>query len=566
MSKTEKDNTQQYNSDDGFVFKGNPEDISVEEAVEEEANKTGFDAFKLASVLLIIGQKMTGITLYDYQKEPTFRIIYSMLVNDGAEITILYPRQSGKSEVVSIVSVVIGVLFPVLARLYPKELYHFSKGVKMGLLAPQYDQVDTVYARCVERLLSEPVQQFMSDPDIGDAPLSKARFRTKAGSTLTPQSAAKQSKVESKTYHIIFLDESQDLDTDKVRRSIIPMTASTFGTIIRTGTPGRYKGDFYYTITNNKKHDAKLRTKRDRQTKQLHFEYTYKDVIKHKNEQYKIDGINFHKMYEKSVLRDRDSMGENSEAFRMAYNSEWLLDVGMFITEKDMDIKLLNRRRGFPDYNLPHMVNQHNIAGLDIASARAQTILTFGHIDSPAFSVGEHPHKTVGGWVAIDNMNYEEQFQTIARELLDRRIKVLYADYTGVGRALTDTLMYHLGNYLEIVPYVFSAGSKSDMWKALDEDINNSKMEVPASKAVIETAEYMEFYKQMTNLQKYWRGSYLVCEKTQGFKDDYCDSLGLFNLAGNHIYAPEQEMEVYDENMFFGLSARDMQIKNNSSW
>lgn len=929
MSNTKNTDT---SPEEGYVFQGNPEDIQVEEAVQEEANKIGFDAYKLASILLTIGQKMTGITLYEYQLAPTFRIIYSMLVNDGAEITILYPRQSGKSEVVSIVSVVIGVLFPVLARIYPKELFHFSKGVKMGLLAPQYDQVETVYGRCVDRLLSDPVQQFMSDPDIGDASTSKAKFKTKSGSTLTPQSAAKQSKVESKTYHIIFLDESQDLDTDKVRRcvssdmiaytpqgektidevvkhkldvfhpqygfvtpknwfdngkqevvkltlengfeiettlnhknrvirrgrkdnkpfnletenltigdrlsiadklpyvfggcsyndgllagyllgdgtikkgasprlycfndtynrltdivreyecdtiirrendnngllevaivgntykdsgfrtnskgsnkviellrdlgiyglsgkdktiniehkskrflvglieglietdgsvvlpknglkghiafnnisfklvktiqkachilgihgnicsydnngtlsgnlekmhafvikdvrsirqfymtislhtkqsklvelvnriehissrnscklynewerfykiisierigekdtycvemptddhlwvvngiithnSIIPMTASTFGTIVRTGTPGRYKGDFYYTINNNIKHDSKLRTKRDRETKQLHFQYTYKDVIKHKNNQFKIDGINFHKMYEKAVLRDRDSMGENSEAFRMAYNSEWLLDVGMFITEKDIELKLLNRRRGFPRFDGDEFI----VAGLDIASARAQTVLTYGSVDEPAFEIGEHPHKIVGGWLALDNMNYEEQFQIIAQTIIDKKIRVLYADYTGVGRALTDTLIYHIGHIVEIVPYNFSIGSKSDMWKALDEDTDNGKIEVPASKVVAETQEFQDFYEQMVNLQKYWRGSYLTCEKTQGFKDDYCDSFGLFNLAGNHIHVPIEEATVED-NIFFDGTNRAMNIKDNSGW
>jgi len=550
-----------FSGDDaGFVFKGTPENIDVEQEVKQKAGGSSFDAVKLANVLVVLGQKMTGIALYDYQVEPTFRIIYSMLVKDGAEITILYPRQSGKSEVISIVSVVIAVIFPVLAKLFPKELGHFIRGVKMGLLAPQMDQVDTVYGRCVERLLSDPVRKFLEDPDIADQALSKARFKLKSGSTLTGQSAAKQSKVESKSYSLIFLDESQDLDTDKVRRSIIPMTASTFGTIVRTGTPGRNKGDFYYTINANKKHDSKLKSKQSKQTKQLHFQYDYKDVFKSKALQFKRDGLEFHTLYEKAVTRDMKSMGENSDAFRMAYKVEWLLEVGMFLTEEALEEFVLNKQMGIQEIQKGEFV----VAGLDIASARAETVLTYGVVDTPAVDFGDRPAKIVKGWLTLKHTNYEEQFHILANELLEKKVRVLYADYTGVGRGLTDTLMYHLGDIIEIIPFMFTPSSKSDMWKVLDEDISNKKFIVPASKIARQEEDFKKFCEQMTNLQKYWRGSFMVCEKTQGYADDYCDSGALLNLAGNHLYRPVQEMEMSQNNMINTRSSFD--LRRNSGW
>lgn len=546
--------------DNGFVFKGTPEDIDVEEVVSSSAGSS-FDAEKLADILVVIGQKMTGIYLYDYQIEPLFRIIYSLLVKDGAEITILYPRQSGKSEVISIVTNIIGIIFPVLAKIFPKELSHFSRGAKMGLLAPQNDQVDTVYGRCVERLFSPPVRKFMEDPDINEEILSRAKFKLKSGSTLTGQSAAKQSKVESKSYHVVFLDESQDLDTDKVRRSIIPMTASTFGSIVRTGTPSRYKGDFYFTIQNNKKHDAKLRGKKDKKLKQLHFEYNYKDVFASKQKQYKVDGLEFHILYEKAVNRDMKSMGENSDAFRMAYKVEWLLEVGMFMTEEALERLVLDKKRSMQREVLPE---DFMVAGLDIASARNDTVLTYGKVDDPATDFGEHPIKTVMGWLTLKTTNYEIQFQSLVTTILEKNIKVLYADYTGVGRALTDMLMYHIGDIVEIIPYTFTPSSKSDMWKALDEDTTNEKVKVPASKTVRETEEFKEFSEQITNLQKYWRGSYMVCEKTQGYADDYCDSFALFNMAGNHLYVSVQEMEVEANTL---INTRDrFNLRESSSW
>jgi hypothetical protein len=562
--KEEKENKKRtkYEDSEGFVFQGTPDEkIDVEKEVEKETSGSMYDPYKLATVLMNIGEKMLGVKLYEYQKEPTFRILYSMLEMDGAEITILYPRQSGKSEVVSFTVNIIGILFPVLAKVFPKQLGHFAAGVKMGAIAPQLDQVETVYERCMARLLSPTTQMFLNDPDVADKPLSTVNYKLKSGSFLKGQSGAKQSKIESKTYHIVFIDESQDMDTDKVRRSIIPMTASTFGTIIRTGTPGRYKGDFYYTIQNNRKHDRKLKSKRAKETKRLHFEYDYLHVFKDKDRQYKLDGVKFHTLYRKSVERDIKSMGANSEAFRMAYKVEWLLDVGMFVTEERMESNLYNNRIGFPKLNPKE---DFVVAGLDIASARNETVLTFGKVDEPALDFGEKPRKTVCGWVTLAHTNYEEQFHMIAEALMENGVRVLYADYTGVGRALTDVLMYHLQDYIDIVPYTFSPSSKSDMWKMLDEDITNNKVIIPAIQSIRDTENFRKFDEQMSNLQKYWKGSFMVCEKGQGFSDDFCDSLALFNLAGNHLYTPPSHVEV-SQNVLLNIHRNHNRMKD-SRW
>ena len=550
-----------YMKDGSFSFVGTPEEIDVEQEINDTATGMAYDPYRLAEVLVKIGQQMMGVKLYSYQEKPAFRIIYSILARDGAEITMLYARQSGKSETSTFCIVTLGVLLPVLAKIFPQELGHFSRGVKMGLLAPQGEQVQTIYARCMERLLSEPVRMFLDDPDILDQPLSTVHFKLKSGSFLTGQSAAKQSKIESKTYHIIFLDEAQDIDTEKVRKSIIPMTASTFGTIVRTGTPSRNKGDFYYTIKNNEKHDAKLKSPKEKEKKQLHFQYDYLDVIKSKKDMFKNDKQDFHLLYEKSVMRDKKSWGENSDIFRLAYKVEWILEVGMFITEKGLEEQCFDKRMTLPTIDVK---TDFVVAGLDIASARNSTVLTTATIDAPAGDFGERPKKTIADWLVLSGINYEEQFQVLAEELIQKRVQVLFADYTGVGRALTDVLIHHLSEYMVIVPYTFTPSSKSDMWKALDEDIMNRRLVVPAHKSVQSKKEFKTFTEQMTNLQKYWRGSFMVCEKTTGYEDDYCDSLALMNLAGNHLYTPPSEVEI-TENHLMGTAHRNSMVQR-SRW
>ncbi len=543
---------------DSVIFEASPGNLDLDKELETKIHEhqISFDAEKLAKVLVDVGQKLLGVELYEYQLEPAYRIFYSMLIGDGAEITLLFSRQSGKSEVVTFCIVIIGVVFPVLGKNF-KDLEHFKDGVKMGLFAPQLDQVETVYFRCMDRLKAEATRVLLDDPDINDQLLSKVNFKLRSGSFLKAQTGAKQSKIESKTYHIVFIDESQDMDTEKVRKSIIPMTASTYGTIVRLGTPNRLKGDFYYTIQNNKREDRKNKM---HPSKRKHFEYNYKDIIKAKNNQYKKDNKKFHTLYALAVERDKTSMGGiNGEVFRMAYALEWMFDIGMFVTEESLNEYVYDKRKKWPEITK----DTFQVAGLDIASARAQTVLTLGICEhSVKQEFGEKPKKILADWMVLDG-SYEEQYPLIEDFLVANNVKILYADYTGVGRVVVDRLMANIGNHILIIPYTFSLPSKSDMWKNLDEEILAGRFKVPAHPEVARTAEFQAFEEQMLNLQKFWKGSYMICEKVQGFKDDFCDSAALMAMAGNHLYNPTT-FEVSDN----FLTSRNNRGRSysNSSW
>lgn len=558
--KSEEEKKIRYS--DSVIYEGEAQKIDVEEEARTMSAGGKFNPKKLAEALVFLGQKMLGVELYGYQQGPAYRIIYSMLKGDGAQITLLFSRQSGKSEVVTFCVVIIGIMFPVLGKMF-KELAHFSNGVKMGLFAPQMDQVETVYQRCMERITSEHTQLLLEDPDVDDGLTSKVHFRLKSGSFLKAQSAAKQSKIESKTYHLALLDETQDIDSEKITKSIIPMTASTFGTIVRLGTPNRNKGNFYYMIQHNKKQDRIAAQKNGGTVppeKQLHFQFAYKDIIRYKKQQFAKDGKIWHTYYEKSVQRDVESMGKNSESFRMSYALEWLFDVGMFITEERLEAKVLNRKIKLPDIDKDDFI----VAGLDIASARANTILTLGKCSSPIQQeFGEKPIKTVCEWVELGG-SYEEQYPILVEFLTKANVKVLYADYTGVGRAITDRLIHDLGEFIQIIPYTFTVISKSDMWKALDEEISAGRIVVPASKSVQVTPEFENFCEQMLNLQKSWKGSYMICEKGQGFNDDYPDSLALMALAGNHLYSAGT-VEI-DHNFLLRDNRGSYLTHRNSGW
>lgn len=59
----------------------------------------------------------SGRTLYKYQTQFAKRVIRSVLENDGAEITALFSRQSGKSETIAVVVGGLMIILPTLANM-----------------------------------------------------------------------------------------------------------------------------------------------------------------------------------------------------------------------------------------------------------------------------------------------------------------------------------------------------------------------------------------------------------------------------------------------------------------
>ena len=339
------------------------------------------------------------------------------------------------------------------------------------------------------------------------------------------------------------------MDKEKVRKSIMPMLTATRGSLIRIGTTNRIKGDFYEKIKQNKTKDSKIGNKVKRY-KKLHFEYEYKRVISDKKKQYKKDKKRFHLNYGLSVEDHRETMGENSDDFRMSYKLEWLLEEGMFITEKRLESIVYNKQCVIrPPSDIDS--DEHIIAGLDVASAKNSTVLTIGSMEYPALEVGDKFPRTIVNWVELANLGYKDQFEIISEVVAAYKTKVLVFDYTGVGRALGDFLIYYLSDLMYVIPYTFTTISKSDMWTALDDTINNKLLTVPYHPNVKEIPEFKNFEKQMLSLSKRWIGKILMCQKIQGEKDDYCDSLALMNLAADYLYEIPQDIEV-SENIFFG--------------
>ena len=202
---------------------------------------------------IVFCEKLADMELRPYQRDLAYRMIESIILADGDEMTALWSRQSGKSETISVVISGIMVLFPRLAFVYEK-LARFKKGVWIGVFAPTDEQSGFIYNKVFQRLTGAHGKAFLQDPEIDEEAKGTTKvMRLKSGSFIKRQTANAKANIEGETLHMAIVDKAQDVDDTKYRKSISPMLASTGGTTVAIGTPGFHKGFFYELIQFNKR-------------------------------------------------------------------------------------------------------------------------------------------------------------------------------------------------------------------------------------------------------------------------------------------------------------------------
>ena len=539
--------------EEGYVFPAEGKSLEELSTEEFEGKSLSFDAHDITRKIIEFGKALTGVSLYEYQEQIVYAIIYSVITFSGDVKTVLFSRQSGKSEAMAFVIDTLCVLLPKLADFFP-EFEQWKSGFRVGLFAPQSDQVETTYSRAMTRLNSANAEMILNDPSVDVALESSARLQLSNGSFLAGQVASKQSKIESKTYDLVICEEAQDMEDLIVSKSIEPMLSSTAGTLVKVGTTGMYKNHFWYEIQNNRNLDRKCKDQRIRN----HFEFDYKAIIIDRRKQYEIDHKRFHLNYEADVARKKQRWGEDSQSFKLAYALIWDLESGMLLTDKEFN-NILNRRIGT---QLP-ADEDYVVAGIDIGKSPAETVITIAKV-IPDTETFEKPYKQIIAWIALGGLDYEAQHQAIMDAIVDYNISTIFADYTGVGKAVVDRLMYACGEYVNIEPYTFTSQSKSDMWFNFVNEIQTKHIIVPANKVVRGTTEFSKFEEQMKNCQKYFNGAYMVCEKSEGYFDDFVDSAALMCLAGNADQEVEEEMEVTDNPLYSGVTSQLTAMRQNS--
>lgn len=324
----------------------------------------------------------------------------------------------------------------------------------------------------------------------------------------------------------VLVHNCQDISNYKIRKAIHPMGAAYNATLCKIGTATTFKGDFYEAIQRNKQF-----IKDNPTAIRNHFEYDC-DVV-----------ARFNPKYAKYLEREKRSLGESSDEYRMSYKLEWIISRGMFVdiqkVEKECGDEYLGR--------VPRDMQATHVVGIDVGGGSSSnkkyadsTVITVVEVnwnepvlmekttdDETGEDIVYTAYNTyIKDWCEIRPEiaeNYEEQYQMIMEYLKNFNVVRIVIDATRES-SLAQRIQANMR--CEVIPFVFSSKSKSDIYKHLQIEINTGRARFPRDRDTIVTSEYRKFTQQLADLQKGYSGSHLVVSHPdeKGAHDDYPDS------------------------------------------
>lgn len=472
------------------------------------------------------------------------------------------------------VALVVGglmIFLPTLAKLpmfaNDSRLAPYKNGIMIGIYAPTLRQAQINYNRMRSFLTSDSALEVLNDQDF------KLTFDTNNGNTVrlsngsyaSAVSASEGSNIEGESHHLIICEEAQDISDMKITKSIHPMGAAYNATMVLVGTATTFVAYFYRTIQRNIE-EMKLRgigTPKAGSLDRLHFEYDCDTASK------------YNPRYKKYVDGERKKLGEKSDAFQMSYKLKWIISRGMLVDIAQFERDNTEKYQDIVDCD---MVATH-VIGIDIGGAEGgdSTVLTAVEVNWDMPVVREKKFDEEAGeeieyvayntyiksWLELQNIpDYEEQYYIIKDFISQFNTVRVVVDATR-EKGLSDRLAATLS--CEVVPYVFTAKSKSDLYSKFIGELSTARARIPFGQKTIQTAECQKFLQQLGDMQKSYRGSYVVCSHSdaRNAHDDYVDSWALA-IWGASYEGETSRVESHDKrSLFKEFTNRNFQRKTN---
>lgn len=427
------------------------------------------------------------------------------------------------TETVACVTCGLQVILPTLANMpmfaNDPRLQPFREGIKIGIFAPALQQAQTNYMRMKSFLTSKRAVSILESEEF-NLQFSTSNGQTTSlsnGSRCTCFSASERSNIEGESFNFIICEECQDISNFVLTKSISPMGAAYNATKVCIGTATVFKGYFYDAIQRNKE----LAKNRSSHIKN-HFEFDYTVASK------------YNPNYAKYIEKEKRNLGENSDSFRMSYKLEWIMERGMFIDIDKFEKNNLEPLMDFIDFDR----EATHVVGIDIGggSGGDSTVVTVVEVDWDMPVISETRYdEDEGHEYTFDAFNtyvkyfleiketpdHEEQYYIITEFLRNFKVARIVVDATR-EKSFADRLNANVS--AEVIPYVFTVGAKSDLYKTFDKELSSGRAKLPASEKAKGTVEYEKCVQQLADLQKNWRGTNLLVShpETRGAHDDYC--------------------------------------------
>jgi hypothetical protein len=495
----------------------------------EQIDWGDFDPEAIIKILMIIAEKISGIIgLYPYQKPVIERLFRSIIYNQGETISLIMSRQSGKSHVLACAAVTLCIAMPKLGQTFPNQLGKYADGFLVGIYAPTGDKAKAVWERAYVMANRDTVKkEVYDDPDIGTS-IEKHGLKWTNGSRIFKAPANKRANPESKTHHLVIIDESQDMEEGITEASIEPMLAFTNGTMCMIGiAPDRLC--YFNQVIERNIMDSMSENKRDRK----HYEYNYQEV-----EKYNPD-------YKKHVLKMKLTHGVQSPWFRRHYALERIFERGQAISDKDFKDFFMYTKVDYTRYT-----DKPVVVGIDIAKSVNGSVVTVGLPSEMEIDYDDSTEKVltvqVCDWFEVEGVNYPQQRKLIKNFLKPyRNIAYMVIDTTGVGAAFYDEAILEWSDIRNISPFLFSPKSKNYLMNLFYEFFYGRRVIVPGTAKARASAKWQRFYLQMVNLQMYEKSgfSFLGKREIETARDDYPDSLMLMLEAAKQYFSNYSHVE-----------------------
>lgn len=476
----------------------------------------------------------------------------------NADIGYEYTRQSGKTTTI--------VHTCEEAMIYVTRLFNFP--IAIGIFAPQKEQAKTDFDRLKALLANSRDDLIIVDEEKRRNAKEESNSRTLVignGSSCYIFPVTPASKPESKSLHLIVLEESQDLNDKIVNESILPMGTSTNAPIVRVGTAGIQICDFYLKIQEGSVYVMKWR-----------------EIVADRRLMYEKTQQPFHLIYENTVRQLIAKHGEQADLVRRPYNNEWLLEAGMYIPRQDLEkCRVIHRYEtpmttpGFKeyldwyraaprtapeidDYAAAHGIPEGTLTqfrlwteanhyfGLDTAKSMDQTVLKIGRmIDNKLVIIFS---------MELRGVNYQDQFEIIKEVLGWFNIVCGSIDSTGQGDFMPD--MFERNTGYKIVRVKFSIMTKDMLYKSWYQKLINQKFgyywqdpEDPSSDE--HTARSSNEFEVETSLleKEYKLGGYMSVHHSDAkdAHDDHPDSSALMSNAYDSYNISSGMIDYYTE-------------------
>ena len=417
------------------------------------------------------------IRLRDYQINPSWRVVESVIGSLGLEIVAMFARQSGKTTSLP------GATLHFLCSL-PSIYEPMSAGFRAGMFGPKKQQAD--YAFNMFKFFLDT--NFLHDMlGIKQVVNNSTEVRLSNGARVYSESASTNAAIEGLTLDLAFIEEAQNVDDTRILNSIYPMCASTNGTRVLTGSPTPERLGYFHQASSRPSKDV--------------FISPWQNAAK------------YSKKYETFVKKEMRRHGPNSDYFKTQFELQWVTLNASFCTMEE----LIQLRSG----GLVHGTDIPCVAGLDPARINDSSVLT-------VMALTRIPHICL--WYESHGDKYQTQADDVATILKNfPNLEVLNIDAFGGGLAIADLMP----ETIPIARINMNTATQTKMWSLVREGIVGKRFTYPD----VGEVERYRFEEQMSLLQAKQVGGVFKVKAPDGkqYHDDYADSLALAYYAAASI-------------------------------